>query len=73
MLKFEALLRFLRWSEGVSGMHEAEEGDDAMPDRSDFKSVSAARHAAFAEVRTVAGGGEVDWPLNPAVHVASEP
>jgi hypothetical protein len=54
-------------------MHEEEEGDDQMPDRSDLKSLSAACHTAFAEVRTVAGGGEVDWPLNPAVHAASEP
>jgi hypothetical protein len=54
-------------------MHEVEEGDDQMPDRSELKPVSAARQAAFAEVRTLAGAGEVDWPLNPAVHVASEP
>jgi hypothetical protein len=53
-------------------MHEEEEGDEKMPDRSDLKFVSAARHPAFAEVRTVAAG-EVDWPLNPAVRAATEP
>jgi hypothetical protein len=54
-------------------MQKEEEGDEHMPDRSDLKPVSAARHMAFAEVRTVAAGGEVDWPLNPAVGAASEP
>jgi len=54
-------------------MHEEEDGDEHMPDRSDLKSVSAARHAAFAEVRLGAAGGEIDWPLNPAVRAAPEP
>jgi hypothetical protein len=54
-------------------MQEEEQGDEYMPDRSDLKSVSAARHAAFAEIRLVAAGGEIDWPQKPAVGAASEP
>jgi len=54
------------------GMHEEEEGDDYMPDRSDLK--SAARLGAFFDVHSIAAaGGEVDWPLNAAVHTVSEP
>jgi hypothetical protein len=58
----------------MSGMHEEEGGDKQMPDRSDLMCVFAARLAAFAEVRSVAAaGGEIDWPLNPAVRAALEP
>jgi hypothetical protein len=54
-------------------MHEEEAGEEHMPERSDLKSVSAARHAAFAEVRSLAADGEIDWPLCPVVRAASEP
>jgi hypothetical protein len=72
-LELRTALKVLKMSAGVSGMYEEEEGEDEMPDRSDPKFLSAARHAAFAESRTLAAGGEVDWPLNPAVGAASEP
>ena len=53
-------------------MHEEEDGDEHMPDRLDLK--SAGRLGAFFDVHSIAaGGGDVDWPLSPAVHAASEP
>jgi hypothetical protein len=58
----------------MSGLHEEEEDDEHMPDRSDLLRVFAPRLAAFAEVRSVAAtGGDTDWPINPAVRAASEP
>jgi hypothetical protein len=55
-------------------MHEEEEGDEHMPDRSDLLRVFAARLAAFADVRVEgAAGGDIDWPLAPSVRAASEP
>ena len=69
-MNFEALLRFGE----RGGMREELEGDDRMPERSELKPVRAARLGAFFDVESVAAaGGEVDWPLNPAVGAASEP
>jgi len=58
----------------MSDVHEEEEGDEHMPDRSDLLRVFAARLVAFADVRSMAAAsGEIDWPINPAVRAASEP
>jgi hypothetical protein len=55
-------------------MHEEEEGEEHMPDRSHLKSVRATRLGTFFHVHSVAaGGGEVDCPLNSAVGAGSEP
>jgi hypothetical protein len=74
ILNFEALLRSLERSARLSDLHEEEEGDEHMPDRSDLLRVFAARLAASADVGVVAAaGGDIDWPLAPAVRAASEP
>ena len=58
----------------MSDLHEDEEGDEHMPDRSDLLRVFAGRLAAFSDIRSVAdAGGDIDWPLAPAVRAASEP
>ena len=59
----------------MSDMHEEEENDERMPERADlWSTVPAARLKSFVEVQSsVAGGGDIDWPLNLAVGGASEP
>jgi hypothetical protein len=55
-------------------MHEEEQDEEHMPERSDLKPVRATRLGALFDVHVVAAaGGEIDWPLNPALGGASEP
>ena len=59
----------------MSDMHEVEETDERMPEHSDlWRTVPASRFKSFVEVESiVAGGGDIDWPLNLTVGAASEP
>ena len=53
-------------------MHEEEESDEHMPDRSEVAR-AASRLGVLGDLNLIVAGGEIDWPLNPVVGAAPEP